>query len=342
MAATRRLAQDVGVRAACDALGVPRASYYRDQQGPKSARRQVERPASPLAWTCEEHQVVLGLLHAERFVDKAPSEVYATLLDEGIYHCSIRTMYRLLVREGEVRERRGQRRRVHYCKPELLATGPNQLWSWAITQLKGPVKWRYDYLYVILDIYSRYVVGWMVAPRESAALAHKLIQLTCDNQGIRPGQLTIHADRGSSMTSKPVALLLADLGVTKTPSRPPVSHDHPYSEAQFNTLKYRPDFPERFGSLEDARAFCQPFFSWYNVAHRHAGIGMLTPAMVHAGRAPQVIEDRAKTLQAAFAAHPERFKGKTPAPLSLPEAVWINRPREVPHGAEAESMTSLQ
>jgi putative transposase len=321
---------------------VPRASYYRHQQDPKSARRQVERPASPLALTCEEQQVVLGLLHAERFVDKAPAEVYATLLDAGIYHCSIRTLYRLLAREGEVRERRGQRRRVHYCKPELLATGPNQVWSWDITKLRGPVKWSDSYLYVLLDIYRRYVVGWMVAPRESAALGHKLIQLTCDNQGIQPGQLTIHADRGSSMTSKPVALLLADLGVTKTHSRPQGSNDNPYSDAQFTTLKYRPDFPERFGSLEDARAFCQPFFGWYNAEHRHSGIGMLTPAMVHAGRAPQVIEDRANTLPAAFAAHPERFKGNKPAPLSLPEAVWLNRPREVPRGAEAESMASLQ
>jgi putative transposase len=342
MAATRRLAQDVGARAACEALGVPRASYYRYQSRLERARRQGKRPASPLALTCEEQRVVLALLHAERFVDKAPPEVYATLLDEGSYHCSIRTMYRLLAREGEVRERRGQRRRVHYRKPELLATGPNQVWSWDITKLKGPVKWSYYYLYVILDIYSRYVVGWMVAHRESAALAHKLIQLTCDKQGIRTGQLTIHADRGSSMTSKPVALLLADLGVTKTHSRPQVSNDNPYSEAQFKTLKYRPNFPERFGSLEDARAFCQPFFGWYNTEHRHSGIGMLTPAMVHDGRAPQVVEGRAKTLQAAFEAHPERFKGKKPAPLSLPEAVWINRPLEVPQGAEAESMASLQ
>lgn len=342
MAAPRRLAQDVGARAACDALGVPRASSYRAQSRLERARRQGERPASPLALTCEEQQVVLALLHAERFVDKAPPEVYATLLDEGIYHCSIRTMDRLLAREGEVRERRGPRRRVHYHKPELLATGPNQVWSWDITQLKGPVKWSYDHLYVILDIYSRDVVGWMVAPRESAALAHKLIQLTCDNQGIRPGQFTIQAARGSSMTSKPVALLLADLGVTKTQSRPQGSNDHPYSEAQFKTLKYRPNFPERCGSLEDARAFCQPCFGWYNTEPRHSGLGRLTPAMGHDGRAPQVMEGRAKTLQAAFEAHPERFKGKQPAPLSLPEAVWMNRPLEVPQGAEAQSMASLQ
>jgi putative transposase len=240
MAATRRLAQDVGARAACEALSIPRASSDRDPSRLERACRHGERPASPLAVTCEEQRVVLALLHAERCVDQAPPEVSATLLDEGIYHGSIRTMYRLLAREGEVRERRGQRRRLHDRQPELWATGPNQVWSWDITKLKGPVTWSYYYLYVMLDIDRRDVVGWMVAHRESAALARKLMQLTCDKQGIRPGQLTIHADRGRSMTSKPVAWLLADLGVTKTHRRPQVRHDHPYAEAQFKTLKYRP------------------------------------------------------------------------------------------------------
>jgi putative transposase len=341
MAAARGLAQGVGARAACDALGVPRASYDCHRQRPERARLQVERPASPRALTCEEQRVVLALLHAARFVDKAPLEVYATLLDAGSYHGSIRTMYRLLAREGEVRERRSPRRRAHDHTPELLATGPNQVWSWDITKLKGPVQWSDDSLEGILDLDRRYVVGWMVAHRESAALAHTLIQLTCDQQGIWPGQLTIHADRGRSMTSKPVALLLADLGVTKTQSRPQVSHDNPSSEAQFKTRTDRPNVPERFGSLEDARAFCQPFFDWYNTEHRHSGIGMLTPEMVHAGRAPQVMEGRAKTLQAAFDAHPARFKGKKPAPIPLPEAVWINRPTKAPQGTEAESIASL-
>jgi putative transposase len=251
-------------------------------------------------------------------------------------------MDRLWAREGEVRERRGQRRRVHDRKPELLATGPHPVWSWDITKLKGPVQWSDDYLSVILALYRRDVVGWMVAHRERAARAHKLMQLTCDTQGMRPGPFTIHADRGRRMTSTPVALWLADLGVTKPHSRPPVSHDHPSSEAQVNTLTYRPNVPERFGRLEEARALCQPFFGWDNTEPRHSGIGMRTPAMVHDGRAPQVVEGRAKTLQAAFEAHPERFKGKKPAPLSWPEAVWIHRPLEVPQGAEAESMASLQ
>jgi putative transposase len=339
MAATGSLAHEVGARAACDALGVARASCYRHQQHPARSLIRGERPAPPLALTAEEPQVVLEVLHTERFVDTAPSAVYATLLDEGLYHGSIRTMYRLLAQEDEVRERRHQRRQVHDHKPEVLATGPNQVWSWEITKLKGPVKWSDDYLSGILDIYSRDVVGWMVAHQERAALAHKLMQQTCSNQGIRPGQFTIHADRGSSMTSKPVALLLAALGVTKTHSRPQVSNDHPYSEAQFKTLKYRPDFPERVGSLEAARAFCQPFFRWYNTEPRHAGIGMLTPEMVHDGRAPQVMAARAQTLQAAFDAHPERFKGKKPEPASLPKAVWMNPPVA---GPEDKRVASLQ
>jgi len=269
---------------------------------------------------------VLDILHQERFVDKAPREVYATLLDEGAYLCSPSTMYRLLNQEGEVKERRNQLRHPPYRKPELLATGPNQVWSWDITKLLGPVKWTYFYLYVILDIYSRYAVGWMVALRESAALAERLIRGTCDKQGIVPGLLTIHADRGSSMKSKPVALLLADLGVTKTHSRPHVSNDNPFSESQFKTLKYRPDFPKRFGSLEDSRIFCRTFFDWYNTEHRHNGISLLTPEMVHYGLADSVIASRQEVLQAAYALHPERFVRKVPAALPLPEAVWINPP----------------
>jgi putative transposase len=247
-----------------------------------------------------------------------------------------------LAREGEVRERRGPRRRTHDHKPELLATGPTQVGSWDSTTLKGPVTWSDDYLSVILDSDSREVGGWMVAHRESAALAHRLIQLTCDNQGMRPGPCTIHADRGSRMTSTPVAWWLADLGVTKTHSRPPVSHDHPYAAAQFKTLQHRPNFPARFGRLGDASAFGQPFFGWYNTEHRHAGIGMLTPEIVHDGQAPQVMEGRATTVHAAFDAHPARFTGKEPQPIPWPEAVWINRPTEVPQAAEAERMASLQ
>jgi putative transposase len=267
----------------------------------------------------------LAQLHSPRFVDQAPAEVYATLLDEGHYLCSLRSMYRLLAAAHEVRERRNQLRHVA-PKPELLATRPNEVWSWDITKLLGPAKWTYYYLYVILDLFSRYVVGWLVAHRESAALAERLIAATCEKQEILPGQLTIHADRGSSMTSKPVALLLADLGITRTHSRPHVSNDNPFSEVQLKTLKYHPDCPERFPSQEAARAFCQPFFTWYNTEHRPTGLGLLTPAMVHFGQAALVRAQRGTVLAAAYAAHPERFVRKPPEPPALPTAVWINAP----------------
>jgi putative transposase len=274
-----------------------------------------------------ERQVVIDILHSDRFQDKAPYEVYATLLDEGQYHCSIRTMYRILTAEhGCVKERRKHVQRSHYNKPELLATGPNQVWSWDITKLKGPVKWTYFYLYVILDIFSRYVVGWMVAHREQDALAKRLIEQSSIKQNIEPGQLTVHADRGSSMKSKAVANLLADLGITKTHSRPHVSDDNPYSESQFKTLKYCPDFPDRFGSIQDARAFCQPFFNWYNKDHRHSGIALMTPQQVHYGMAEKVFIFRSQVLSKAFQRNPIRFKGKMPKPYELPDAVWINRP----------------
>jgi putative transposase len=236
-------------------------------------------------------------------------------------------MYRVLNNDGASRERRDQLTHPEYRKPELLATAPNQLWSWDITKLRGPAKWTYFYLYVILDVFSRYVVGWMVAPREGAELARKLIEDTSEKQIILPDQLTIHADRGSSMRSKPVAFLLADLSITKTHSRPYTSNDNPYSESQFRTLKYRPEFPDRFGSLPDARAFCHTFFAWYNEDHRHSGIGMMTPAMVHHGLAPEVRENRQLVLDAAYAAHPDRFVRRPPTPLPLPKEVWINKPQ---------------
>ena len=270
---------------------------------------------------------MLAALHSERFVDQSPAAVYAALLDEGTYLCSERTMYRLLEGAGEVRERRDQLRHPAYAKPELLAGRPNEVWSWDITKLLGPAKWTYFYLYVLLDIYSRYVVGWMVAHRESATLAKKLIEESVKKQSIARGQLTVHADRGSSMTSKPVALLLADLGVTKTHSRPQVSNDNPFSEAQFKTLKYRPEFPDRFGSIEDARAFCVGFFDWYNNRHYHGGLALLTPATVHYGETATVLKQRGETLAAAYAAHPERFVQRAPQPAEPPTAVWINPPK---------------
>lgn len=277
-----------------------------------------------------ERAVVTECLHEERFQDCSPSQIYAALLDEGRYHCSVRTMYRLLEGMGENHERRNQLVHPPYARPELLATCPNQLWSWDITKLRGPAKWTFYYLYVILDVFSRSVVGWMIAYRETAELARKLIDHSCRRQNILPGQLTVHADRGSSMTSRSVALLLADLGVMKTHSRPHVSDDNPYSEAQFKTLKYRPDFPDRFGSIEDARRFCQSFFAWYNNDHHHSALGLLTPNDVHYGRATEIIARRQQVLNAAFHAHPERFPRKPPRHPDLPLAVWINKPADCP------------
>ena len=269
---------------------------------------------------------MLTVLHEPRFIDQAPAEVHASLLDEGRYLCSLRTMYRILVENREVRERRAQRRHPCYAAPELLATRPNELWSWDITKLLGPQKWTYYYLYVILDVFSRYVVGWLVANSESKSLAARFIAETIKRQGIVRDQLTLHADRGSSMKSKPVALLLSDLGVTKTHSRPHVSNDNPYSEAQFKTMKYRPEFPTRFGGLYDARAHCGDFFPWYNTEHHHGGLGMLTPHDVHFGLAEARLAQRANVLAAAYANHPERFPLGLPRPQALPTEVWINKP----------------
>jgi len=320
---------------ACSALGLPRGSWYRGRRPAAVAR---PRPTPPRALDPVERQGVLDLLHT-RFVDQAPAQVHATLLDEGTYVCSPRTMYRLLDAAQEIKERRDQVRRPHFAAPELLATRPNEVWSWDITKLLGPAKWTYFYLYVILDIFSRYVVGWMLAPRESAALAERLIAETCAKHGIQPGQLTLHADRGGAMRSKPVALLLADLGVTKTHSRPQVSNDNPFSEAQFKTLKYCPQFPERFGSIEDGRAFGQAFFPWYNHEHRHSGLGFLTPAVVHGGQAATVRAHRQHVLAAAYAAHPERFVKGRPQPADLPTAVWINPPTKTTPAQDAPGTT---
>jgi putative transposase len=329
MVVVEQLAQQVGVQQACRALGLPRAELYRARRrAAAEAPPAKPRPQPALALTEQERQKVLEVLHCERFVDSAPSQVYATLLDEGIYLCSERTMYRILQSEGEVRERRNQLRHPSYQKPELLATGPNQVWSWDITKLLGPAKWSYYHLYVILDVFSRYVVGWMLAERETAILAEHLIGETLEKQQIGRDQLTLHADRGSSMTSKSVALLLADLGVTKTHSRPQTSNDNPFSEAQFKTLKYHPRFPERFDSIQQARAFCRDFFTWYNTEHRHGSLGLLTPEAVHFGKDKEILSRRAKVLRAAFEQHPERFKGRQPQPKSPPQKVWINPPEE--------------
>ena len=325
-----QLAKSVSVVRACQALDVPRSGVYRSRQPVAAVPKPSPEPrVSPRALSQAEKAEVRQILNSERFQDQAPREVYATLIDEGQYLCSWRTMYRILDENHEICERRNQLRHPNYVKPELLATQPNELWSWDITKLLGPAKWTYYYLYVILDVFSRFVVGWLISERESANLARELIAETCGRQGIQPHQLTIHADRGSSMTSKPVAFLMADLGVTKTHSRPHVSNDNPYSEAQFKTMKYRPGYPDRFGSAVDARQWAQGFFTWYNYDHHHSALGLLTPAVVHYGQAPTVLAKRQTVLQAAYAAHPERFVKGPPVPAGLPQEVWINRPQPV-------------
>jgi putative transposase len=326
------LAPEIGVRAACHVVGAAQAGYYRRHRISPAPPRPTPIPhrdrPQPRALTEYEQHKILALLHSPRFVDVAPAEVWATLLDEGLYFASISTFYRLLRRAGETRERRRQASHPARVKPELVATVPNQVWSWDITKLRGPAKWIYYHLYVILDIFSRYVVGWMVAHRESATLAEILIRQTCAKQGIGRDQLTIHADRGSSMTSKPVAFLLADLGITQSHSRPHVSDDNPFSEAQFKTMKYRPDFPGRFCSIEAARQHCQIFFPWYNDEHRHSALGLHTPADVHYGTAAAIRQQRGTVLTAAYHAHPERFVRKPPEPPALPTGSWINPPNQ--------------
>ena len=345
MSALNSLAPAIGLAPACVVLRINRAGIYR-----QDARRRhllnsptppTPRPRAPLALSESERQVLLEALYSDRFADCAPRTVYAQLLDEGRYLGSVRTMYRLLEGQGQSRERRNQRVHPVYAKPELLAVQPNEVWSWDITKLKGPVKWSCYHLYVILDIFSRYVVGWMIALREAAHLAEQLIADTVAKHNIAPGTLTLHADRGTSMRSKPVAALLVDLEVAKTHSRPHVSDDNPYSEAQFKTLKYRPDFPERFGSIEDARAHCQEFFQWYNGTHCHSGIGFMTPQSVHYGRAQTLFEQRADILNVAFEAHPNRFKGRAPQPPRLPTAVWINPPKQETATAKNNDSSTL-
>jgi putative transposase len=327
IAAVTALAPPIGVAAACAGLGLPRASFYRQrarQAQPVAAPR--PRRLSARALGASERQAVLDLLRSDRFVDLAPAEVYAALLDEGTYLCSIRTMYRILASQNEVRERRNQLRHPRYQKPELLALEPNEVWSWDITKLMGPAKWRYYYLYVIIDIFSRRVVGWCVADCESAIVFKALFDDTIEKHAVAPGRLTLHADRGGPMKAKLTVQLLADLGVTRSHGRPYTSSDNPFSESHFKTLKYRPEFPQRFGCIEDAKAFCRRFFSWYNQDHHHAGIGLMTPDQVHYGQANAVHDARQDTLDDAFRKHPERFVRNPPQPPRKPTATWINQP----------------
>lgn len=311
---------------ACRAFGVSKATFYRHRDPQPSASTRKTR--HPRRLSKEEEQNVLDTLNSARYMDESVPEIYVDLLDRDTYLCSQRTMYRILEANEAVRERRDQRRHPEYTKPELLATAPNQVWSWDITKLKGPRKWSYYYLYVIMDIYSRCVVGWMVAGRESASLAERLIMETCEKQGIAKDQLTIHADRGTSMKSKLVAQLMADLGITKTHSRPHTSNDNPYSEAQFKTLKYHHTFPKSFGCIEDAQAYLRGFFEWYNQGHKHSGIGYVTPQSLHSGQAHVIREERCRVLAQAYAKHPERFVKGMPEPPEIPAAAWINKPQE--------------
>ena len=350
MTLVAELSGQVGVSQACRTLALPRSRYYRQQADKREDNVLLPappRPAPKHALSQGEKAAVRRTLNSERFMEQSPREVYATLLDEGAYLCHWRTMYRILAEHDEVRERRDQRRHPLYKKPELLATRPNQVWSWDITWLKGPGRLLYYYLYVILDIFSRYVVGWMVAEEESADLARPFIQATCRKQNISADQLTLHSDRGASMRAKPVAQLLADLDVTRSHSRPYTSNDNPYSEAQFKTMKYRPDYPERFEDLDQAQSWARTFCHWYNHDHHHVGLGLMTPAVVHYGQAEAVRARRQQVLATAYACHPQRFVKGPPLAPSAPQAVWINPPqdtafsfpaaREHQPGAQSES-----
>lgn len=339
MEAVREMGPRLGIAPTCSALGLPRATYYRRMQParPRSPRSLPKQTLSPT-----EREQVLAVLHEDRFVDLAPTEIYAQLLDEGQHLCSIRTMYRVLAENEEVRERRRQRLHPVYAKPELLATAPNQVWSWDITKLLGPAKWTYFYLYVLLDVFSRLVVGWLVAERESASLATRLIAESCARQNIEPGKLIIHADRGPAMRSKLLAQKMADLGVTKSHGRPHVSDDNPFSEAQFKTLKYRPDFPDYFESLRHAEIHGQDFFPWYNQEHHHVALGLMTPHDIHYGLAQEKWNRRAAALAAKYAAHPERFPRGLPTPPPLPVAAWINKPVSATAPAEPADQRAPQ
>jgi putative transposase len=349
MACALELAPQVGMKLACSALGLARGALARERArqhrenfvGPQPPCAKPARPRPPLALTTQQIDLMLATLNSERFLDTAPAAVHATLLDEGRYLGSVRTMYRYLSATGGSPERRRQRVHPPYAKPELLATRPNEVWSWDITKLKGPAKWTCFHLYVILDIYSRLVVGWMIADRECSVLASQFIATTAERHGIAPGTLTLHADRGTSMRAKTLADLLVDLNIARSHSRPHVSDDNPYSESQFKTMKYRPEFPPRFGCIEDARLYCQRFFDWYNFEHRHSGIGYMTPHNLHSGQANAITAIRHRALDAAFLAHPERFKNQRPQPPAVPTAAWINPPKKEPSSNTSTSPSTL-
>jgi len=318
------LASKIGVKSACEVLNVPRSRIYRQRQ---AKAEPVPRPTPAHALSDAEKVSVRELLNSERFMDQPPRQVYAALLDEGDYLCHWRTMYRILAAHGEVCERRLIRRHPTYKKPELLAEGVNEVWSWDITWLRGGQKLEKYPLYTVLDIFSRYVVGWMIAEVESSDLAKQLIAETARKQGIQPKQLTLHADNGSPMRGKPLSQLLVDLSITQSHSRPHTSDDNPFSEAQFKTLKYRPDYPDRFDSIDAARHWARTFFAWYNNDHYHSGLNLMTPASVHYGEADAVQQQRQQVMLRAYQACPERFRAGLPIVKAAPTAVYINPPK---------------
>jgi len=333
MSAVAQRTPGLALRPVLRALGGSHATWYR-RQGPRREPRVRLRPVPPLALSGPEREAILQTLNSERYADCTPYTAWAQLLDEGVYLASVRTFYRVLGANGMANERRAQLVHPAHVKPELLATAPNQVWSWDITRLRGSLKWQFFYLYVLIDIYSRYVVGWLVASAENAGLAKALIEETCAKHGIARDSLTLHSDRGSPMRAKTTAELLVDLGVAASFSRPRVSNDNPFSESQFKTLKYRPDFPSSFDGIEHARGHLRPLFHWYNHEHRHSGIGFMTPEAMHLGTAPAIQARRAQVLQAAYRVHPHRFKGKPPVPPELPTVVGINLPKSFPNTQE--------
>lgn len=341
MSAVAELVPALATRRALRALGAAPATWYRRRQAARRSAVARSRPTPPLALSSRERQTLIDTLNSPRFADCTPYTAWARLLDEGTYLASVRTFYRVLDAHGLVQERRNQLVHPAHVKPELVASAPNQVWSWDITRLRGVLKWQHFYLYVLLDIFSRYVVGWLVAGAENAGLASALIEETCAKHGIARDTLTLHSDRGSPMRAKTTAELLVDLGVAASYSRPRVSNDNPFSESQFKTLKYRPEFPSCFEGLDHARAHLRTFFGWYNDQHRHSGIGFMTPAIVHFGQAPAIEAQRRHVLHAAYAAHPERFKGRLPTPPAVPTLVGINLPPlktlETPHDLTAAS-----
>lgn len=333
VAAIQELSREMSVSDACNAMDFPRSTYYRlttftSSPSKKSSAEGGSTQGSSRGLGSVEREQIRQVLNSERFVDCTPYVIYATLLDEGTYLCSISTMYRILRENDEVRERRNQRKLPVYKKPELLATKPNMLWSWDISWLRGPVAGKYYFLYVIIDVFSRYIVAWTIAEVESADLAQKLIAFACQNQDIERGKLTLHSDRGPAMLSIPVAHLLEQMGVAKSHSRPYTSNDNPYSEAQFKTMKYRFDYPQRFDSIDHALTWARHFVQWYNFEHLHSGIGLIPPAALHFGHAQQIFEHRQLALDAAYLAHPERFINGKPQPPVIPTEVWINKPSD--------------